>query len=82
MADFNDAADPELGTACNRLAAFCEALPADALVDEASGLSEPDLVLILRRLYATRLDTHGEPVAKSAEERPAGRAGVPITARK
>lgn len=28
MADSNDPADPELGAACNRVAAFCEPLPA------------------------------------------------------
>ncbi len=54
MAAFDDSTDPALGAACNRLAAFCEALPADALIDRASGLTEADLALILRNLYATR----------------------------
>ncbi len=54
MAAFDDSTDPVLGAACNRLAAFCEALPQGALVDRASGLTEPDLVVILRSLYGIR----------------------------
>lgn len=54
MAAFDDSTDPVLGAACNRLAVFCEALPVGALVDRASGLTEPDLVVILRSLYASR----------------------------
>jgi hypothetical protein len=54
MADFDDTFDPELGAACNRLAAFVEQLPEGAVIDPASQLTERDLALILRRLYATR----------------------------
>lgn len=80
MADFDDTFDPDLGAACNRLAAFVEPLPEGATIDPASQLTERDLALILRRLYATR---HAEQV----ESRPAGearspaRASVPLTAR-
>lgn len=82
MADFNDSADPELGAACNRLAAFCEALPADMVIDRASGLTEPDLVMILRRLHATRLIEDAGDGAPAPEERSSGRAGVPLTAKR
>lgn len=82
MADFDDARDPELGAACNRLAAFCEALPADVTVDAPSGLTEGDLVLILRRLHAMRLQADGEAGAMSSAPRPQSRPSVPITARK
>lgn len=54
MAAFDDSTDPALGAACNRLTAFCESLPADVIVDDASGLTESDLALILRNLHANR----------------------------
>lgn len=54
MSAFDDMNDPELRQACNRLAAYCESLPAGAPIDAASGLGERDLVLILRRLHWTR----------------------------
>lgn len=82
MADFNDSVDPELGAACNRLAAFCEALPADMVIDPRSGLAESDLVTILRRLHATRLIQHPSADRPMSGERMPGQAGVPLTARK
>lgn len=54
MSDFDDSADPELGAACNRLSAFTLPIPEGKLLDEASGLTEHDLVLILRALYRAR----------------------------
>jgi hypothetical protein len=54
MNDFDDSADPELGAACNRLAAYVEPLPDGSLIDQASGLTEADLGLILRALYRVR----------------------------
>ena len=73
MGAFDDAADADLGAACNRLAAWVEPLPAGVVIDPASGLSEADLALILRHLYATRGDAVAAPRA--------GRASVPLTAR-
>ena len=73
MAAFDDSFDPDLGAACNRLAAWVEALPAGALIDDGSQLREDDLALILRRLHATRhLASDAPPVA---------RASVPVTAK-
>lgn len=69
MAAFDDSADPALGAACNRLAAWVEPLPAGIVIDPASGLNEADLALILRHLYATR---HAPA---------SGRSSVPLTAR-
>jgi len=43
MAPFDDSADPELGTACNRLAAWVETLPEGIIIDEGSDLGEDDL---------------------------------------
>lgn len=77
MAAFDDSADPALGAACNRLAAWVEPLPAGVVIDPASGLSEPDLALILRHLYATR----HTPAGGDATPRAAGRSSVPLTAR-
>ena len=71
MAAFDDSADPALGAACNRLAAWVEPLPAGIVIDPASGLSEADLALILRHLHATRHAVAGG----------GGRASVPLTAR-
>lgn len=75
MAAFDDSADPALGAACNRLAAWVEPLPAGVVIDPASGLGEADLALILRHLYATRQETTG------GDARAAGRSSVPLTAR-
>lgn len=84
MADFDDTFDADLGAACNRLAAWVEPLPEGAVIDATTQLTERDLALILRRLYATRLDgpvTPGNvPAADDTPRRPA-RASVPITAR-
>ena len=81
MADFDDSADPELGAACNRLAAWVERLPVAAVIDRDTGLTERDLALILRHLHATR---HQRPAAggavEAAVDRPQ-RASVPITAK-
>ncbi|WP_374943661.1 hypothetical protein [Sphingomonas sp.] len=82
MAAFDDSADPELGAACNRLAAWVEPLPAGAVIDQAGGLAEQDLALILRHLHATRLaGSVDTPAAAAAASRPASRPSVPITAR-
>lgn len=54
MADFDDSADPELSAACNRLAAWVEPLPEGKVIDQNAGLTERDLAMILRHLYATR----------------------------
>lgn len=54
MADFDDSTDAELGAACNRLAAYVLPIPEGSVIDEASGLTERDLVLILRKLHQTR----------------------------
>jgi len=80
MADFDDTFDPDLGAACNRLAAFVEPLPEGAVIDPASQLTETDLALILRRLYATRLAEQAGS-RPAAETRSAARASVPLTAR-
>ncbi|MWC42202.1 hypothetical protein GQR91_00820 [Sphingomonas carotinifaciens] len=80
MAKFDDSFDPELGAACNRLAAFVEPLPEGVLIDASSQLTERDLALILRRLYDTRhaeqADSHPDEVATVR----VGRASIPITA--
>lgn len=82
MAAFDDTLDPELGAACNRLAAWVEPLPEGAVVDATSQLTERDLALILRRLHATRmLDQAGEP-SVAGQSLPWGRASVPITAKR
>ncbi|MEG8040031.1 hypothetical protein QP166_12020 [Sphingomonas sp. LR60] len=75
MAAFDDSADPALGAACNRLASWVEPLPAGIVIDPATGLSEADLALILRHLYATRHDAAG------GDARAPGRSSVPLTAR-
>lgn len=80
MAAFDDSFDPTLGAACNRLAAFVTPLPEGAVIDPVSQLTERDLALILRHLYATR---HAAQVDgdEQGEARPAARASVPLTAR-
>lgn len=81
MAAFDDSTDPELGAACNRLAAWVEPLPAGALIDDRGGLTEQDLALILRHLHATRLG--GAGATSDARKSPwsSGQPSVPITAR-
>lgn len=80
MAAFDDSFDPDLGAACNRLAAWVEALPEGAVIDPASDLTEDDLALILRHLYATRRQGQaGQPVDPAPS--PAARASVPVTAK-
>jgi len=69
MADFDDSADPELGEACNRLAAWVEPLPVAAVIDRDTGLTERDLALILRHLHATR---HQRPAAGGRRRRGGG----------
>lgn len=81
MNDFDDSADPDLGAACNRLAAWVEPLPVGAVIDEASGLTENDLVLILRRLHATRQNVQIEMLSMEEAGRRYGRPSVPITAK-
>lgn len=81
MAAFDDSFDPELGAACNRLAAWVEALPEGALIDPASQLTEHDLARILRRLYATRQAAEGDMPSGDGAQRPAARASVPVTAK-
>jgi len=54
MTDFADSSDPALGAACDRLAAFTLPIPKGAVVDEASGLTEADLVRILQHCFRTR----------------------------
>lgn len=81
MATFDDSADPELGAACSRLAAWVEPLAEGIVIDQASGLTERDLALILRQLHATRRDRQGEPTKVDRRENDHGRASVPITAK-
>jgi len=81
MAAFDDSTDPELGAACNRLATWVEPLPAGALIDDQSGLTEQDLALILRHLHATRLDGASDTSDADEAPRPSSRPSVPITAR-
>ncbi|WP_312490837.1 hypothetical protein [Sphingomonas sp.] len=80
MAAFDDSFDPDLGAACNRLAAWVETLPEGASIDPASGLTENDLALILRHLYATRHMAQEAPPADHPPT-PAARASVPVTAK-
>lgn len=82
MADFDDATDPELGAACNRLAAWVEPLPEGAVIDPTSRLTERDLALILRHLHATRRDDRPDAPASAPNTPPRpARASVPITAK-
>lgn len=80
MAAFDDSTDPELGAACNRLAAFVEPMPAGMVVDRVSGLTEDDLALILRHLHSTRRsDTAGEDLPVAID--PTSYTTVPRTSR-
>ena len=81
MAAFDDSFDPELGAACNRLAAWVETLPEGAAIDPDSGLTEDDLAIILRRLHATRRSPGGEAHPAAAPSPATARASVPVTAR-
>lgn len=80
MNSFDDTFDPDLGAACNRLAAFVEPLPEGAVIDPTSQLTERDLALILRRLYATRHTELLDPRSTGAP-RSTARASVPLTAK-
>lgn len=79
MADFNDSLDPELGEACNRLAAWVEPLPEGQMIDRVSGLTERDLAMILRRLYATREYAPSAIATVHKAEDHYGRPSVPVT---
>jgi hypothetical protein len=79
MAEFDDSPDPELGEACNRLAAWVEPLPEGQVIDQASGLTERDLAMILRRLYATRKYALSGIATMDEDEDRYGRPSVPIT---
>jgi hypothetical protein len=79
MADFGDSLDSELGEACNRLAAWVEPLPEGQLIDRASGLTERDLAMILRRLYATRECVQSKSATVNEAEDRHGRPSVPVT---
>lgn len=79
MAGFDDSADPELGAACNRLAAWVEPLPEGQVIDRVSGLTERDLAMILRRLYDTRECGQILDTAIGETEHRYGRPSVPIT---
>lgn len=79
MAVFDDSPDPELGEACNRLAAWVEPLPEGQVIDQASGLTERDLAMILRRLYATREYASSRFATMDEDEDRYGRPSVPIT---
>jgi hypothetical protein len=81
MPDFTDSADEDLAAACNRLAAWVEPLPEGRLIDAASQLTERDLALILRCLYATRHVIEGEASRDENRTSSVSRASVPITAR-
>ncbi|WP_230482206.1 hypothetical protein [Sphingomonas sp. Leaf21] len=81
MAAFDDSADPTLGAACNRLAAWVETLPEGVTIDAASDLVEDDLALILRHLHATRHEAPGRRAADDGATTPRARASVPVTAR-
>lgn len=75
MADFDDSTDPAFGAACNRLAAFTLPIPDGAVVDKASGLTEEDLILILRHLHSTR---HHVPILSLEEAIRRHGPGVPV----
>jgi hypothetical protein len=81
MAAFDDSTDPDLGAACNCLAAWVEPLPAAAVIDSRSGLTEHDLALILRHLHATRRDGAADASTATYVPQATIRPSVPITAR-
>jgi hypothetical protein len=79
MASFDNSADPELGAACDRLAAWVEPLPEGQVIDPTSGLTERDLALILRRLYVTRKHVSVPIVSIEETEERRERPSVPVT---
>lgn len=81
MAAFDDSFDPELGVACNRLAALGGVAAAGCADRSRVAIGEQDLALILRHLYATRLDAVGERAPVQTALHPAPRASVPVTAK-
>ncbi len=81
MAAFDDSADPELGAACNRLAAWVEQLPAGVAIGRPSGLTETDLALILRHLHAMRKGAGDIDAGADRPQPHDARPSVPITAR-
>jgi hypothetical protein len=81
MAPFDDSADPSLGAACNRLAAWVENLREGVVIEEGFDLTEDDLGLILRHLHATRQQRQVETLSMEEATRRFGRASVPITAK-
>jgi hypothetical protein len=81
MAAFDDSTDPDLGAACNRLAAWVEPLPTGEMIDPTSGLTEHDLALILRHLHATRRDGAADASIAAYMPQTTIRPSVPITAR-
>ena len=81
MPNFDNSADEDLAAACNRLAAWVEPLSAGTMIDAASQLTEGDLALILRRLYATRHVIEGEASRHENRTSAVSRASVPITAK-
>jgi len=81
MAPFDDSADPNLGAACNRLAAWVENLREGVVIEEGFDLTEDDLGMILRHLHATRQQNQIETLGMDEAARRYGRASVPITAK-
>ena len=81
MAPFDDSADPDLGAACNRLAAWVENLREGVVIEEGFDLTEDDLGMILRHLYATRQQRQIETLSMDEAARRHGRASGPITAK-
>ncbi|MGC5799295.1 hypothetical protein [Sphingomonas sp. NFX23] len=79
MAVFDDSLDAELGEACNRLAAWVEPLPEGQVIDRAPGLTERDLAMILRRLYATQEYASRKIATVNEDEGRYGGPSVPIT---
>lgn len=79
MAAFEDSLDPELGAACDRLAAWVEPLPEGHVIDPASCLTERDLALILRRLYDMRKSGPMPSVDMQAPADSDSRPSVPLT---
>lgn len=81
MAPFDDAADPELGAACNRLAVWVETLREGVVIEAGFDVTEDDLGMILRHLHATRQQRQIETLSMDEAGRRYGRASVPITAK-
>ena len=62
MTDFDGSLDLELSVACNRLAAWVGPLPEGQVIDPASGLTERDLAMILRRLMRRENTPQARPL--------------------